>query len=103
MSVITMLGWIDTAILLIVILAAVDGSRQVTWKDEPWRAITYYGLAVGTAGYLGYRQFNTFGEAFFTMVMHLGIMCYAVLHLIRRAREARSHGRVLRGHHQWHF
>lgn len=103
MSAIEVLGWLDTAVLVIVVLAAIDGSRQVTWKSEPWRAITYYDLAIGTAGYLGYRQFNTLGEAFFTLVMHLGIMCYAIFHLIRRAREARSHGRLTWGHHQRHF
>lgn len=102
MNAINAVSWFDLGVLLVIIWCAIDGNRQVDIRQEPMRAIAYYGLAVGTAGYVYWRSFSSLGEAVWTTVMHVAIMIYAVLHLMKRYKE-QAHGRVSWGHLRWHF
>lgn len=103
MNAIDAVSWFDLGVLLIIIWCAIDGNRQVVFSQEPARAIAYYGLAVGTAGYLYWRTFASIEEAIWTTVMHLAIMTYAILHLLKRYGERRKYERIPRVHLRWHF
>jgi len=104
MNFIQVAGWCDTAVLLVIVWCAVDGSRMVAAERELLRALAYYCTAVGTVAYVFYRQFDTWQEATATLFQHTGFMIYAITHIMRRIRETRygNFGHPVKRHH-WGF
>lgn len=89
MNTIHVLSIIDGFVLVVIIWCAIDGSRQVSWLQEPMRALTFAIAGIGTLSYLIYREFNTVEEALSTLASHVGFAMYAINHAVKRYKGRR--------------
>lgn len=87
MSIGALLALIDIGFLLGIVWCALDGSRMVRIRKEPWRAVGYYVIGVGAFGLLTHPPVGTVGQMFFRVVEDGGVALVSLLHLLRRIRE----------------
>ena len=97
MSMLSLLAWADMAFLTCVVWCAIDGSRMVKIRKEPWRAIGYYIIGVGAFGLLVHSPAGTRSQVFFRVVEDGGVALFSILHLVRRMQEVRRKAAVERG------
>ena len=97
MNIGSLLAWADIGFLLIIVWCAVDGSRMVRIRTEPWRAVGYLIVGIGAFGLLVHSPEGNLEQVFFRVVEDGGVALFCLLHLFNRIREARRNAARARG------
>lgn len=89
MILIKIFGIINLVLLCFIILCAIDACRLINRRDDPWRSLAFYALALGAAGCLVWSRPTTLSEAGFQLMQDLGLVIICSYHVLREVQMKR--------------